>query len=93
MARQKGIDKNLDDIKIDKCFIDYSPLFKLLNKYNVTQEYFKVYAANIPESTMQRFRSNKNVQMNTILKIINGLNKINPNKKHNINDILKMIYK
>lgn len=94
MPRNKAtINDNLDYVEVIDFEVDYSPLFKLLKEYNVPQDYFCNEAVKISDSTLQRFRENDNVEMNTIVKIIIGLNKLNPKRKHNIDDILIITYK
>lgn len=93
MGRRKTYrDDYLKDVKTEDFEITYDALFKNLKKYNISQIHF-CETCGISTNTFQKIRHNIQISYETIKKIITGLNKVHPKKKHQFNDVFKCKYK
>lgn len=89
--KRKLINEDIFNMETKEFTITYNNLFKLLDKYPISQQDF-CDLAKISPSTLQRMKENKYVNNKTHKKVIEALNKVNPNKDHQIGDIILCVY-
>ena len=87
-------DDNVFNLKDNIPIIKYTKLFSLLDRYQISHNDF-YELSHVSTATLQRLRKKDNtkVKMITLIKILNGLNKLNQNKHHTLNDIITVSYK
>ena len=72
--------------------VDYKKVFVLLVQYHISQYDF-VSLAKISSATLHRLRINdRNIRIETLLKVLTALNKLNDTKIHTLDDIVTLTY-
>lgn len=78
--------------RVKKIEIDSSYIFALCKLYNVSQADL-ASLSDVSPSALQRIRVNPHkVALGKFIAIINAFNRINPDKKHKLEDIIKQKY-